>query len=79
MKRTAAVGCAIMTALGLAVHAGGVQDTSGSQSAAGTYTGGNPATYITAVLLLTAVGVLACWNPAAKAMQIDPARVLREE
>jgi ABC-type antimicrobial peptide transport system permease subunit len=39
----------------------------------------DPATYITAVLLLTAVGVLACWNPAAKAMQIDPARVLREE
>jgi mannose-6-phosphate isomerase-like protein (cupin superfamily) len=48
MNRTAAVGCAIIIALGLVVHAAGLQDTSGSQSAAGTYTGGNPATYITA-------------------------------
>src|SRR6202158_5682558 len=48
MNRTAAGGCAGITALGLAVHPEGLQDTSGSQSAAGTYTGGNPATYITA-------------------------------
>jgi predicted permease len=39
----------------------------------------DPATYVTAVLLLTAVGLLACWNPAARAMRIDPARALREE
>jgi ABC-type antimicrobial peptide transport system permease subunit len=39
----------------------------------------DPATYVTAVLLLTAVGLMACWNPAVRAMRIDPARALREE
>jgi predicted permease len=39
----------------------------------------DPATYVTAILVLTAVGLLACWNPAARAMRIDPARALREE
>jgi putative ABC transport system permease protein len=39
----------------------------------------DPATYITAILLLTGVGLLACWEPAARAMRIDPARALREE
>jgi predicted permease len=39
----------------------------------------DPATYITAVLLLASVGLLACWNPAARAIRIDPARTLREE
>jgi predicted permease len=39
----------------------------------------DPITYITAILMLTLVGVLACWNPAARAIRIDPARTLREE
>jgi ABC-type lipoprotein release transport system permease subunit len=29
--------------------------------------------------LLTTVGVFACWNPAARAIRIDPARTLRED
>jgi ABC-type antimicrobial peptide transport system permease subunit len=39
----------------------------------------DPATYVTAILLLTIVGLLACWTPAARAIRIDPARTLREE
>jgi len=39
----------------------------------------DPATYVTAVLLFTAVGLLACWSPAARAIRIDPARTLRED
>ena len=39
----------------------------------------DPATYITAVLLLTAVGLLACWSPATRAIRIDPVRTLRED
>jgi predicted permease len=39
----------------------------------------DPATYATALLLMILVGLLACWNPAARAIQIDPARTLREE
>jgi len=39
----------------------------------------DPATYVTAIVLLTAVGLLACWEPAARAMRIDPARALREQ
>lgn len=39
----------------------------------------DPGTYLTAILLLTAVGLLACWNPAVRALRIDPARALREE
>lgn len=36
----------------------------------------DPATYVTAVLLLTAVSLMACWNPAVRAMRIDQARAL---
>ncbi len=39
----------------------------------------DPATYAAAVLLMAAVAILACWNPAARAIRIDPARTLREE
>ncbi len=39
----------------------------------------DPATYITAVLVLATVGLLACWNPAVRAIRIDPARTLRED
>ncbi len=39
----------------------------------------DPATYATAILLLIAVALLACWNPAARAIRIDPARTLREQ
>ncbi len=39
----------------------------------------DPITYITAFLLMTAVALLACWNPAARAVHIDPARTLREQ
>jgi FtsX-like permease family len=39
----------------------------------------DPATYAMAVLLMIAVALLACWNPAAKAIHIDPARTLGEQ
>jgi predicted permease len=39
----------------------------------------DPITYITAFLLMTTVALLACWNPAARAVHIDPARALREQ
>jgi predicted permease len=39
----------------------------------------DPGTYLTAILLLSAVGLLACWPPAVRAVRIDPARALREE
>jgi len=38
----------------------------------------DPATYVTALAMLVAVALLACWNPAARAIRIDPARTLRE-
>ena len=31
------------------------------------------------LLLMALVALLACWNPAARSIQIDPARTLREE
>ncbi len=39
----------------------------------------DPATYAVAVLLMASVALLASWNPAARAIHIDPARTLREE
>jgi ABC-type antimicrobial peptide transport system permease subunit len=39
----------------------------------------DPLTYLAAVVLLTGVAVMACWNPAVRAIRIDPARTLREE
>lgn len=39
----------------------------------------DPATYGMALLLMAAVALLACWNPAARAIHIDPARTLREQ
>jgi putative ABC transport system permease protein len=39
---------------------------------------GDPATLVTAAALLTAVAGLAAWLPARRAVQADPAAVLRE-
>jgi putative ABC transport system permease protein len=39
----------------------------------------DPTTYATGIALITLVALLACWKPAARAIQIDPARTLREE
>lgn len=39
----------------------------------------DPATYGMALALMIAVTLLACWNPAARAVHIDPARTLREQ
>ena len=39
----------------------------------------DPATYAVALLIMVAVGVLASWHPAARAMHVQPARTLREQ
>ncbi len=39
----------------------------------------DPFTYIAAVLIMIAVALLACWRPVARAIHIDPARILREQ
>lgn len=39
----------------------------------------DPITYLTALLLMTAVALAASWNPARRAIQIDPATTLREQ
>jgi predicted lysophospholipase L1 biosynthesis ABC-type transport system permease subunit len=39
----------------------------------------DPMTYATAIFLIGAVALLACWNPAARAIRLDPARTLREQ
>jgi predicted permease len=39
----------------------------------------DPATYAIALLLMLLVALLASWNPAARAIHIDPARTLREQ
>jgi len=39
----------------------------------------DPITYLTAVALMSGVALLACWQPAARAIHIDPAHTLREE
>jgi putative ABC transport system permease protein len=39
----------------------------------------DPATYVVAIALMAAVAFVAAWNPAARAIHIDPARTLREQ
>ena len=39
----------------------------------------DPLTYATAIALMAVVALVACWNPASRAVRIDPARTLREE
>lgn len=39
----------------------------------------DPVTYASALSLIAAVALLACWYPARRAVRIDPARTLREE
>jgi len=39
----------------------------------------DPATYAAAILLMAAVALIASWNPAVRAIHIDPARTLREQ
>jgi macrolide transport system ATP-binding/permease protein len=40
---------------------------------------GDPVTYITVTVLMSAVGLLACWIPARRAMRVDPMVALRHE
>ena len=39
----------------------------------------DPVTYVTALVLMVSVALLACWHPASRAVRIDPSRALREE
>lgn len=39
----------------------------------------DPTAYISALVLMIAVSLLACWNPASRAIRTDPARTLRAE
>jgi len=39
----------------------------------------DPVTYITVTILMSAVGLLACWIPARRAMRVDPMVALRYE
>ena len=39
----------------------------------------DPATYAISLLVMLLVALLASWNPAARAIRIDPARTLREQ
>lgn len=39
----------------------------------------DPATYVTAIVLMIGVACLAAWNPAARAIRINPALTVREE
>ena len=40
---------------------------------------GDPATWGVAMLIVAGVALLACWQPALRAVHIDPALTLREE
>jgi ABC-type antimicrobial peptide transport system permease subunit len=39
----------------------------------------DPAIYAIAISIMLLVALLASWNPAARAIRIDPARILREQ
>lgn len=39
----------------------------------------DPATYATAIFLMTTVALLASWNPVTRAIHVDPASTLREQ
>jgi ABC-type lipoprotein release transport system permease subunit len=39
----------------------------------------DPTAYASALLVMIAVSLLACWNPASRAVRIDPAQTLRGE
>ena len=39
----------------------------------------DPATYLAALVIVAGVALLACWQPALRAIRIDPALILREE
>lgn len=39
----------------------------------------DPGTYAIALAVMTTVALVACWNPAARAIRVDPARTLREQ
>jgi ABC-type antimicrobial peptide transport system permease subunit len=39
----------------------------------------DPLTYAVALFIITTVALIACWNPAARAIGIDPALTLRED
>jgi ABC-type antimicrobial peptide transport system permease subunit len=39
----------------------------------------DPTAYLSALLVMIAVSLLACWNPANRAVRTDPARTLRGE
>jgi ABC-type antimicrobial peptide transport system permease subunit len=39
----------------------------------------DPSTYLTALVLMLGVALLACWHPLLRAIRIDPARTLRAD
>lgn len=39
----------------------------------------DPITYTSAVLIMVVIAIAACWNPAYRAVRIDPAHTLREQ
>jgi predicted permease len=70
----------VLSAIGVA--AGAVLTAAGSRLLSAILYGispRDPVTYATAILLMGVVALLAAWNPAARAIHIDPARTLRED
>jgi ABC-type antimicrobial peptide transport system permease subunit len=39
----------------------------------------DPLTFVTTTIVLAAVGLMACWIPAARASRVDPSTSLRTE
>lgn len=67
-------------ALGLVLGFAGALGLSGLlQSMLFTVSPTDPAAFITALLVLGAVALLACFIPARRATRVDPARVLKQE
>ena len=58
---------------------GSTEPAEGAEEAEEVVSPRDPATYATALLLMLLVALLASWNPAARAIHIDPARTLREQ